>query len=280
VLIIDGEMPADLVKERLADAERRMIETADNLHVFCNEDAPDMPPLDTPEGQGWIDDLIDKIGGVDFVIFDNLMSLTTGDMKDEESWRPVLSWVKALTRNRIGQLWISHTGHDASHGYGTSTRSWQMDTVMMAKLVEDSGADISFSLSFDAEDGGKARLRKPSNREDYDKTTIRLADDEWSSSVGAVSVEKTLTVGQVAKVFDVIQKGFSDDNPYSHKAQVKDRNILPFMVREYGISKSKASQYIDEWLAGDSDGAAYLKYETTNSTSKKKGLSVLRKLRK
>jgi RecA-family ATPase len=128
VLIVDGEMPLDLVQERLLDAERRMGKPLDNLFVFCNEDAPDMPPLDTPGGQQWINSLIDKIGGIDFVIFDNLMSLTTGKMADEESWTPIKPWVKALTRSRIGQLWISHTGHNAEHGFGTATRGWHIAT--------------------------------------------------------------------------------------------------------------------------------------------------------
>ncbi len=39
-----------------------------------------MPPLNTPEGQAFIDAIIERIGGVDLVIFDNVMSLIVGDI--------------------------------------------------------------------------------------------------------------------------------------------------------------------------------------------------------
>jgi hypothetical protein len=42
------------------------------------------------------------MGGVDLVIFDNMMALLGGDMKDEESWRKTLDWQKSLTRRHIG----------------------------------------------------------------------------------------------------------------------------------------------------------------------------------
>ena len=76
------------------------------------------------------------------------MSLTIGDLKEEEAWRPVIQWMRALTKRRIGVLWINHTGHDKSRSYGTSTREWQLDNVMIAEKVEDADADIAMKLSF------------------------------------------------------------------------------------------------------------------------------------
>jgi hypothetical protein len=32
-------------------------------------------------------------GVIDLILFDNVMSLMSGDMKDEEPWRQMLPWV-------------------------------------------------------------------------------------------------------------------------------------------------------------------------------------------
>ena len=90
VLIVDGEMSVELVKERLTDVEKRTGCRPSTVYVLCKEDAANMPPLDTLEGQRWLDDLIESLGGIDFLILDSVMALTTGDLKEEESWRPVI----------------------------------------------------------------------------------------------------------------------------------------------------------------------------------------------
>ena len=180
VLIVDGEMPVDLVKQRLADAEVRLGQRPTGLHVLCKEDAEHMPPLDTEEGQRWLDGLIEHLGGIDAQILDNVMSLTVGDLKDEEAWKPVTTWMRSLTKRRIGVLWINHTGHDAARSYGTKTREWQLDTVMIAEKMEDADADIAMKLTFT-----KARQRRPETREDFDTTVLRLKDNVWSSEGAA-----------------------------------------------------------------------------------------------
>jgi hypothetical protein len=180
VLIVDGEMSVELVKERLADAERRIGQRPESLFMLCKEDAANMPPLDTEEGQRWLDGLIEHLGGVDFLILDNVMVLIAGDLKEEESWRPVIPWMLNLTKRRIGILWINHTGHDATRSYGTSTREWQLDVVMIAEKVDDPDADIALKLSFT-----KARQRRPETREDFEPVVLRLKDDAWKSEGAA-----------------------------------------------------------------------------------------------
>ncbi len=181
VLIVDGEMSVELVKERLADAERRIGQRPESLFMLCKEDAAGMPTLDTEEGQRWLDSLIEHLGGIDFLILDNVMALTSGDLKEEESWRPVIPWMLSLTKRRIGILWINHTGHDATRSYGTSTREWQLDVVMIAEKADDPAADIAMKLSFT-----KARQRRPENRDDYEPVVLRLKDDAWTSESAAV----------------------------------------------------------------------------------------------
>jgi hypothetical protein len=50
--------------------------------------------------------LVDAIGGVDVVIFDNVMSLLTGVQRDEETWSAVQPLVQKLSERSIGQIWF------------------------------------------------------------------------------------------------------------------------------------------------------------------------------
>ena len=176
VLYIDGEMSDRLMKKRAVDAVRRNFGQG-QLFILSREDFPDMPPLDTPAGQRYLDRVIEIIGGVDLVIFDNIQALLTpaGEDFGVASWEKTLPWVRELTRRKIGQIWIHHTGYDESHGYGTKTREWQMDTVAIMERVERPDTDIAFKLDFST----KARERGPDNRHDFEPVTIMLVDDAW-----------------------------------------------------------------------------------------------------
>jgi hypothetical protein len=174
VLYVDGEMSRRLMKARLADAARRAGATPDALFVLSRDDLQNMAPLNSSEGQEFIDGLIEEIGGIDFVIFDNVQSLLLGDMKDEEPWQDTLPWIKSLTNRAIGQLWVHHTGHDETRSYGTKTREWQLDSVALLERVKDSAADIAFLLSFT-----KSRERAPHNRADFESVSVTLANDSW-----------------------------------------------------------------------------------------------------
>jgi hypothetical protein len=177
VLFIDGEMNRRLLRSRIADVVRRIGLQPPGLHVLSHEDVEDFQPLSTPTGQAIIERVIERVGRVDLVIFDNVMSLVGGDMKDEESWARTLPFVKRLTKRAIGQIWAHHTGHDANKGYGTKTREWQMDTSMLLTDASRPDTDVSFTLTWP-----KARERTPMNRRDFQEVTIALINDEWISS--------------------------------------------------------------------------------------------------
>lgn len=184
VLYIDGEMSRRLLKARLLDALRRLgcgLDRAVHLpfHAVSREEVPDMPPLNTAEGQDYFDRCV--IGNcevpdarLDFIFFDNIQALLAGNMVDEDAWQLLLPWLKTLTARNIGQLWVHHTGHDESRGYGTSTREWQLDSVGLMERVERPNADIAFGLKFT-----KARERAPHNRADFEPMIITLAKDRW-----------------------------------------------------------------------------------------------------
>jgi AAA domain len=183
VLYIDGEMSRRLLKQRLDDEERRLFKEVsprlntfkpDGFHALSTADIDSFPPLNTPAGQALIERIITDIGGIDFVIFDNVMCLIAGPMVDEEAWRQTMPWVLFLTRRNIGQLWIHHT-NDENKLFGTKTRAWQMDSVIVLTTVERTDqVDISFELAF-----MKARERTPENRDDFQKIAIFLKDNEW-----------------------------------------------------------------------------------------------------
>jgi hypothetical protein len=176
VLYVDGEMSARLLRERAIDAARRANCLPDNLFFLSHALCEDLQPLNHPAGQRFIDEQIALIGGVDLVIFDNVQCLLVGDMKDELTWQQTLPWVRSLTNRHIGQVWVHHTGHDETHGYGTKTREWQLDTVLLLQREEPGVADIRFRLEFI-----KARERTPDNRADFEPRLITLAGDEWTS---------------------------------------------------------------------------------------------------
>ena len=194
VLIIDGEMPGELIRARSMDALRRAgIKPQPGYVTIYARDMEEkfakafpslgaMPPLNDEGGMQWVLDLVTALGGVDCIIFDNVMSLLSGIQKEEEAWKGVEQLVLKLTSLRIGQLWLDHTGHDRSRQYGSSTKAWKFDAVgIMSELPDDqkNRREVGFQLSF--EPPGKARRRTPDNWQDFETTVIRLAQDEWTS---------------------------------------------------------------------------------------------------
>lgn len=198
ILYMDGEMSRRLLKRRAEDVVRRLGFIPENLFLFSREDVEAFPPLNTPAGYAFLNRLIDTIGNVDAIVFDNIMALLEGDQKDEESWTRVLPLVTDLTKRCIGQLWINHTGHDATRSYGSKTKEWRLDTTIHLTAVERSDTDLSFKLEF-----RKARERTPENRREFQDVTIALVNDQW---VGSETVKQYRPKeGSVdAKVFEVL----------------------------------------------------------------------------
>jgi len=174
LLYVDGEMSRRLLKQRIIDAERRLGEAPAGFHALSHEDLSDFRPLNTQAGQGQIESVIAKIGQLDFAIFDSVMCLTIGDMKEEAPWNQAMPWIRSLTQRNIGQLWVNHTGHDETRQYGTKTREWQMDTVLFQEPVKREGTDVSFNLEF-----RKARERTPATRADFRPVRVALVGDAW-----------------------------------------------------------------------------------------------------
>jgi hypothetical protein len=212
VLYIDGEMAAADIKERAIGLLKRAGGTIppNNLLIFARdtmeEFAKKFPalgefaPLNSEEGQNFVVKLVGMVGRVDLVILDNVMSLVAGDQKDEVPWSQTLPLVAYLTTQRIGQVWLDHTGHNTDRQYGSSTKSWRFDVMGVMKAVEEKNKDgapiVAFTLSFD-----KARSRNQHNWRDFETTLIRFNDDEWTSDPAGTAGRSGGKVSQSRRVF-------------------------------------------------------------------------------
>jgi hypothetical protein len=183
VLYIDGEMSARLLRDRLREAAQRHNVVPTTLWVINREDFPGLPPLNTEDGQKFIEWIIEQVGGVDLIVFDNIQALLIGSHKEDETWAPVLPWIRSLTTKEIGQIWQHHTGHATDRGYGDKSREWQFDSVAIMKAPEKPthGRLLEFRLEFT-----KARERTPSNRAEFEPVEIWLdKDNVWQSTAAA-----------------------------------------------------------------------------------------------
>jgi DNA-binding CsgD family transcriptional regulator len=111
VLLVDAEMPAAALQERLARAIRASeADIQAPLQIVTpdlNRDSS-MPDLSTPDGQKAIDALV---GDAKLIVLDNLSSLMrSGVENDAESWQPLQTW--ALRHRAQGRsiVFIHHSG--------------------------------------------------------------------------------------------------------------------------------------------------------------------------
>ncbi len=139
VLYVDGEMPAELMQERvlaLMAAFPHHPPDESYFHLL----AMDTQPLGTslnlarPEHQASLED---KLNGAELLVIDNLSTLVNGGREnDAESWDTVQSWLLQLRRQGVAVLLVHHAGR-GGEARGTSKREDVLDTVISLKRPED-----------------------------------------------------------------------------------------------------------------------------------------------
>jgi putative DNA primase/helicase len=139
VLLIDGEMPARVLQERLAKIITGTPGTEsgpDMLQVLCGDliEEGGVGNLASPDVQNelgpWLDD-------VDFLILDNLSSLTAVLRdNDAESWGPIQDWLLRLRRRGVSVLIVHHAGKGGQQR-GTSRREDVLDTSISLRRPQD-----------------------------------------------------------------------------------------------------------------------------------------------
>src|SRR3984957_7191647 len=126
-------------------------------------------------------------------------------MKDDMSWEPVKALVRKVTKKRIAQVWLHHTGHDNSKGFGTKTREWEMDTVLA--LVYDANNPDQVVMDF-----RKARLRRPETRDQFKSLAIIRQEDGWQIVGDGQSKSRELSMAaMVKKAFEQAYTRLSDE---------------------------------------------------------------------
>lgn len=138
VLYIDGEMPGNVMQERLARIVAANGETPFpySFKILTPDLQSDgMPNLSTAEGQEDINELLTK--DTELIIVDNISCLCRSGRENEaESWLPVQGW--ALQQRAAGRsiLFIHHSGKDGAQR-GSSKREDILDTVINLKRPPD-----------------------------------------------------------------------------------------------------------------------------------------------
>lgn len=139
VLLVDGEMPAPALQDRLAALVRdNDVEAGPGMLRILTPDRQPlgiMPDLSTVEGQLALDKVVER--DTDLIVLDNLSALCrTGKENEAESWLSVATW--ALKQRAAGRsvLFIHHSGKGGLQR-GTSRREDLLDIVIGLRRPAD-----------------------------------------------------------------------------------------------------------------------------------------------
>jgi KaiC/GvpD/RAD55 family RecA-like ATPase len=138
VLLIDGEMPAAALQERLAKVvQGATVEPAENMLTIISGDLIEeggVGNLADPKVQA---ELEPHLEGVELLILDNLSSLTAVIRdNDADSWNPIQAWLLRLRRRGISVLIVHHAGKGGEQR-GTSRREDVLDTSISLRRPSD-----------------------------------------------------------------------------------------------------------------------------------------------
>lgn len=136
VLYLDGEMPAVVMQERLAQiVKSHDKETLAPFKILTPDLQPDlMPDLSLPEYQAEVEKHLDDIS---LIVVDNISTLCrTGKENDSEGWLSVQEWALRMRATGRSVLFIHHAGKSGNQR-GTSKREDVLDTVISLKRPAD-----------------------------------------------------------------------------------------------------------------------------------------------
>lgn len=140
VLLIDGEMPAPALQERLAAivVSSGVKQEPDFLSIITPDlQTGAMPDLATYDGQEVISEAVER-AKAELIVVDNLSCLVRGEGRenDSESWVRVQEW--ALLQRQAGRsvLFIHHSGKNGKQR-GTSKREDLLDVVILLRRPPD-----------------------------------------------------------------------------------------------------------------------------------------------
>jgi putative DNA primase/helicase len=131
VVLLDGEMPVAVLRERCAALAPR---PAPGMLRLLSMDLQRSPlNLAHPEDQARLAPLLE---GADLVVVDNLSTLARHGLENAgESWEPVQDWAIAQRRAGRAVLFVHHSARNGSQR-GTSRREDIMDTILALRPAE------------------------------------------------------------------------------------------------------------------------------------------------
>jgi len=136
VLIIDGEMPAVVLQERLASIVKsgETEPQADIEFITPDFQSSRMPDLTREDDQAELEEVI---ANKELIIIDNISTLCrTGRENEAEGWLPVQEWALRMRAAGKSVLFIHHSGKGGGQR-GTSRREDILDTVINLRHTKD-----------------------------------------------------------------------------------------------------------------------------------------------
>lgn len=141
VIVLDGEMPARAMQERLASivnsAEKEP--PAGYLKIitpdFQDINTPGIPSLTSREGQDAVEEHI--ADGCDLLVIDNIATLCRVSRdNDVDGWLPMQGWILDLRRRGMSVLLVHHSNKGGTQR-GTSGREDVLDTSISLRRPAD-----------------------------------------------------------------------------------------------------------------------------------------------
>jgi putative DNA primase/helicase len=225
VLYVDGEMPAEVMQERLKHLLNG--QSADNLKIVT-PDLQDrgMPNLASEEGQEEIAPLVEWS---DVAIVDNLACLSrSGDENDRQPWLIMQGWMLSL-RTKGKSVIVQHHAGKGGDQRGTSAREDVLDTVVKLKRPSDyrpeEGLRAEWHFTkhrgFHGDDAAPLELRLETDERGAYAWTHRTLEDALVLQVAELLNETDLSIRDIAG-----DTGLSRSHVFRLKAKAKAMKLL------------------------------------------------------
>jgi hypothetical protein len=228
VLLVDGEMPAVLQRERFAaHIDAADFEADPDFFRIITPDLQDrsLPDLATRIGQAAIEE---HLGDVELLILDNLSALVrTGVENDAESWLPIQEWALGLRRRGVVVLFVHHAGQSGNQR-GTSKREDLLDTVIELRRPRDydttQGARFEVHLT-------KARGIHGPDAEPFEAALVTGGDGKPTWTVRSMEERLTAQVAEMVREGETYREiaktlGTTKSTVERHARKAREQGIL------------------------------------------------------
>jgi hypothetical protein len=235
VLLVDGEMPAGLLRERIKALSIPMgpEDQKNPFLVFTAEEVAAKLGLQVnlakEEWRDNITNFLHRRSEIRLLILDNISSLVPGgDENTKGSWDPVNQWLLSLRRQGVAVILVHHAGKGGNYR-GHSGRIDNLDNVI--QLVPKGGADeVKFEIRL-----SKARCLRPGEGVPFGLELV-----EWDEDPNCmIWIELNLAQDRKREIQAALLRG-----DQLKKDIAKDFGITPGRVSQY-ISDLKQQSFLD-----------------------------------